>query len=74
MSVRYTVQTAVTFDAQEPQYLLVEWFAGGDNAARCVGQFHTIQEAIAHAHVRRGERPHLQVIEGRAKRDPQLKG
>ncbi len=71
MSVRYTVQTAVTFDAQEPQYLLVEWFgAGGDNAGRCVGQFHKLEDAIAYAHERRGTRPQLTVIEGRRPRAP----
>jgi hypothetical protein len=68
VSIRYTVQTAVTFDAQEPTYLLVEWFAGGDNAGRCVGQFHKIEDAIKYAHERRGERPHLTVIEGRPRR------
>jgi hypothetical protein len=57
MSVRYTVQSAVTFDNSEPQYLLVEWFAGGDNAARCVGQFFTINDALTYAHERRGSKP-----------------
>jgi len=52
MSARYTVQTAVTFDESQPNYLLVEWFANKDNAGRCVGQFFTIEEAIAYARIR----------------------
>jgi hypothetical protein len=68
VSARYTVQTAVTFDAHEPTYLLVEWDTNG--SPRCVGQFHKVEDAILYAHERRGTRPHLTVVEGRRKREP----
>lgn len=54
MSMRYTIQTAVTFEPEEPKFLLVEWF-GRDNggaAGRCVGQFHTVEEALSVARQR----------------------
>jgi hypothetical protein len=72
--VRYTVQTAVTFDNSQPQYLLVEWCAGGDDTPHCVGQHFTIEDAIKHAHERMNTRPHLTVIENPRKRKLQPEG
>lgn len=68
MATRYVIQTALVFNASEPVYLLIEY--GDDGAGRCTGQFHHIGGAMAYAHERANERPHLTVIENPRKRTP----
>lgn len=53
--MRLAIQTAVVFDANTPEYLLVEF----DNAGspRCVGQFFSLEDAIKGAHDRVASKP-----------------
>lgn len=71
MSARYVIQTALAFNASQPEFLLIEYGDSGDMAGygRVVGEFHDIGGAMAYAHERANERPHLTVIENPRKRE-----
>jgi hypothetical protein len=64
--MRHVIQTALVFDSSQPEYLVIEY--GDDGAGRMVGQYFTLEDAFKGAHERANQKPHLSVIEGRAKR------
>lgn len=61
--MRLAIQSALVFDAETPEYLLLEY----DNAGmpRCIGQFFTLEDAIKGAHERVNSKPPVMVIERR---------
>jgi hypothetical protein len=58
---RYSIQTALTLDAKQMDYLLIEW-GSGDGIGREIGQFLNVEAAMAAAHKKLLEQPRL-VIE-----------
>jgi hypothetical protein len=58
---RYSIQTALTLDPTQMDYLLIEW-GSGDGIGREIGQFASIEAAMVAAHKKLLEAPRL-VIE-----------
>lgn len=53
---RYSIQTALTLDPLQMDYLLIEW-GSGDGIGREIGQFPNMVAAMAAAHAKLLEQP-----------------
>jgi hypothetical protein len=53
---RYSIQTALTLDPTQMDYLLIEW-GSGDGIGREIGQFPNVVAAMAAAHAKLLEAP-----------------